>query len=221
VRSRADALPLGWSTLHAEALSMTLDVEAERVLVERLRRRDEAAFNLFVRAYQAKVFSLVQRMLGNRAEAEDLSQEVFITVFRSIDSFRGDSRLGTWLYRVAVNHCKNRIKYLDRRVTRGHDAMDDEGAKALTEGGPVMSRPDRPDESMQGAELGKVIDRALGLLEEEHRTLVVLRDLEGLSYEDIMAITGLPEGTVKSRLHRARAALREAIERGLGCKLPE
>lgn len=200
---------------------MTLDLEAERVLVERLRRRDEAAFNLFVRAYQARVFSLVQRMLGNRAEAEDLAQEVFITVFRSIDSFRGDARLGTWLYRVAINHCKNRIKYLDRRVNRGHDALDEEGGRALTEGGPVMSRPDRPDEAMQGAELNKVIDRALGLLEEEHRTLVVLRDLEGLSYEEIMTITGLPEGTVKSRLHRARAALREAIERGLGCKLPE
>ena len=221
MRSRGDALLLGGTTLADGAFDVSLDLEAEQALVARLRRRDEAAFNLFVRAYQQKVFSLVHRMLGSRAEAEDLSQEVFITVFRSIDSFRGDARLGTWLYRVAVTHCKNRIKYLDRRVTRGHDGLDEESGRALTEGGPVMSRPDRPDESLHGAELGKVIERALGLLEEEHRTLVVLRDLEGLSYEEIMVITGLAEGTVKSRLHRARAALREAIERGLGCKLPE
>ena len=201
---------------------MSLGASPEDVrFVERLKSRDERAFNTLVRTYERRVFGLVFHMLGNQAEAEDLSQEVFITVFRSIDSFRGEARLGTWLYRVAINHCKNRIKYLDRRVTRGHDELDGEGSKALTEGGPVMSRPDRPDEAMQGAEMSRVIERALGLLEEEHRALVVLRDLEGLSYEEIMAITGLPEGTVKSRLHRARAALREAIERGLGYKLPE
>ena len=82
----------------------------EDKLIERLQRRDEAAFNELVRLYQAKVFHLVFRMLGDRAEAEDLAQEVFITVFKSIDGFRGDSKLSTWLYRVATNHCKNRLK---------------------------------------------------------------------------------------------------------------
>lgn len=202
-------------------MAVTLDADAERALVERLRRRDEAAFNLFVRAYQARVFALVHRMLGNRAEAEDLAQEVFITVFKSIDSFRGDAKLGTWLYRVAVNHCKNRLKYLDRRRVKGHDVLDDMAERGLADGGPVMSRVDRPDHAAEGTQLESVIQRALGALDPDHRALIVLRDLEGLAYEEIMTVTGLPEGTVKSRLHRARAALREAIERGLGAPLPE
>lgn len=200
---------------------MNLDVEAERRLVERLKRRDEAAFNFFVRAYQEKVFSIVFRMLGNRAEAEDLAQEVFITVFRSIDQFRGDARLGTWLYRVAINHTKNRVKYLDRRGRKGTGDIDNAPESEVSKGGPVTSRVDRPDERTEGNELEGKIRVALASLDNDHRELIVLRDLEGLSYEEIVTITGLPDGTVKSRLHRARAALREAIERGVGWKLPE
>jgi RNA polymerase sigma-70 factor, ECF subfamily len=203
-----------------DPFGMNLDAEEERKLVERLQRRDEAAFNFFVRTYQDRVFAIVYRMLNNRAEAEDLSQEVFITVFRSIDSFRGDARLSTWLYRVAVNHCKNRVKYLDRRVRKGHGDIDDASEIEVSKGGPVNARMDRPDEATEGTQLEKKIHVALASLEEEHRTLIVLRDLEGMSYEEIVGITGLPEGTVKSRLHRARAALREAIERGVGWKLP-
>ncbi len=200
---------------------MNLDLEAERRLVERLKKRDEAAFNTFVRLYQDKVFSLVNRMLNNRAEAEDLAQEVFITVFKSIDQFRGDSRLGTWLYRVAVNHTKNRVKYLDRRSRKGHGDIDNAPELEVSRGGPVTSRVDRPDERTEGGELEGKIRVALASLDADHRELIVLRDLEGLSYEEIVGITGLPDGTVKSRLHRARAALREAIERGVGWKLPE
>lgn len=199
---------------------MNLDAEAERRLVERLKRRDEAAFNLFMRTYKDKVFSLVHRMLNNRAEAEDLTQEVFITVFRSIDSFRGDARLSTWLYRVAVNHTKNRVKYLDRRARKGSTDIDDAPESEVSRGGPVTARIDRPDEATEGVELQGKIGAALASLEPEHRELIVLRDLEGLAYEEIVQITGLPDGTVKSRLHRARAALREALERGVGWKLP-
>lgn len=200
---------------------MTLDPEAERALVERLRRRDEAAFNLFVRAYQQKVFTVVSRMLGNRADAEDLAQEVFITVFRSIESFRGDAKLNTWLYRVAINHCKNRIKYLDRRARKGSRELEETPELAIADGGGVMTPIARPDERAQGTELERVVQEALGRIDPDHREVIVLRELEGLSYEEIMAITGLAEGTVKSRLHRARVALKEAIERGLGCPLPE
>lgn len=198
---------------------VSLDLETEQRLVERLKRRDEAAFNVFIRTYQEKVFALILRMLSNRAEAEEMAQEVFVTVFRSIDSFRGDSRLGTWLYRVAVNHCKNRMKYLDRRAVRGHGALEDAPEDEVAEGSALGTRPARPDEAAEGSEMERTVQRALAALDEEHRTLIVLRDLEGLSYEEIGSITGLPEGTVKSRLHRARAALREAIERGIGCKI--
>jgi RNA polymerase sigma-70 factor (ECF subfamily) len=203
----------------AEDALVGLSPEEEARLVARLKKRDEAAFNAFVRVYEQKVFAVVFRMLGNRTEAQDLSQEVFITVFKSIDSFRGDARLSTWLYRVAVNHCKNRLKYLDRRSTRAHGALDDTREGDLTEGGAVGGRPPRPDEAAEGTEMERAVRAALAALDEEHRELVVLRDLEGLSYEEIVQITGLPDGTVKSRLHRARAALREAIERGVGWKL--
>lgn len=200
---------------------MNLDPEAERRLVERLKRRDEAAFNVFMRAYKDKVFSLVLRMLGSRAEAEDLTQEVFITVFRSIESFRGDSKLSTWLYRVAVNHCKNRVKYLDRRGRKTSTEIDDAPEAAVSRGGPVTSRVDRPDEATEGVELQEKIRAALAAIDHDHRELIILRDLEGLAYEEIVQITGLPDGTVKSRLHRARAALRDALQRGLGWRLPE
>jgi RNA polymerase sigma-70 factor (ECF subfamily) len=203
----------------AEAWVINLSPEDEARLVARLRKRDEAAFNQFVRMYEQRVFALVLRMLGNRAEAQDLAQEVFITVFRSIESFRGDSRLGTWLYRVAINHCKNRIKYLDRRSTRAHDAIEDATEGDVADGGAIGGRPARPDEAAEGSEMERAVRKALAGLDDEHRELIVLRDLEGLAYEEIVAITGLPDGTVKSRLHRARAALREAIERGVGWKL--
>src|SRR5688572_15386744 len=115
----------------------------EEQLVERLKRRDEAAFNELVTLYKARIFRLVLRMLGDRAEAEDLAQEVFITVFKSIDGFRGDSKLSTWLYRVATNHCKNRIKYLDRRA-RGKKRELDE----IAEHGMIDSASMNPSSSV-------------------------------------------------------------------------
>lgn len=192
---------------------VSLDHDAERALVERLKRRDEAAFNLFVRTYQQKVFALVHRMLGNRAEAEEMCQEVFVTVFKSIDSFRGDARLGTWLYRVAVNHSKNRIKYLDRRARKDQDVFDDGSERVISDGGPFVGRVDRPDESTEGTQMERAVRRALTSLDPEHREVVVLREMQDLSYEEIAEILGVPVGTVRSRLFRARSELRERMMR--------
>lgn len=201
----------GWVT--------TLSAEEEAKLVERLKERDEAAFNQFVLLYQQRVYSLLARMLGNREEARDVAQDVFLAVFKNIDSFRGDAKLSTWLYRVAVNHCKNRIKMLDRRSARKHDVIDEVREGAVSDGGVLGGRPARPDEAAQGNELERAVRKALASLDEEHRSLIVLRDLEGLAYEEIVTITGLPDGTVKSRLHRARAALKEAVEKSVGWKI--
>ena len=186
--------------------------DQERELIERLRRRDEAAFSKFVLEYQERVFRLLLRMLGDRAEAEDLAQEVFISIFKAIEGFRGDSQLSTWVYRVAANHCRNRIKYLARRrrqVTEGYDEHSEEAALAKVSHG----RPDAPDQLMEAQQTERLLQAGLLSLDEEQRELIVLREVEHLSYEEIMAITGLPEGTVKSRLHRARTGLREYIER--------
>lgn len=183
------------------------------MLLARLRERDERAFRELVQEHRERVFNLTLRMLGNRAEAEDVAQEVFIAVFKTIDSFREESKLSTWIYRVAVNHCKNRIKYLARRHQRDQAEFDDSNDPG--DGGALAgpSSPRRPDRSLEGAQLDRLMQEAIASLDEEHRVLVVLRDLEDLSMEEICEITGLPDGTVKSRLHRARLALRKKLQR--------
>ena len=186
----------------------------ERRLVERLVRRDEAAFNELVRRNQAVVFRLLLRMLGDRAEAEDVAQEVFVSVFKSIESFRGDSSLSTWLYRIAANHGKNRIKYLARRA-RGQEGPLEERHEGRAVDSAERVAP--PDLLVEGQEAESLLQRALSSLESEQRLLLALRDVENMSYEDIRQITGLPIGTVKSKLHRARIALHErfvALQQG-------
>ena len=184
----------------------------EGLLIRKLRERDEKAFREIVERYGDTVYNLTYRMLGNREEAEDVSQEVFITVFKSIDSFRGDSKFSTWLYRIAVNHCKNRIKYLSRRHDRGKDEYDEEVMREEAAGAATAPAPvPRPDKQLEGVELEQIMQRCIARLDEEHRLVIVLRDVEDLSYEEICAITNLPVGTVKSRLHRARLALKKMM----------
>jgi len=187
---------------------------AERLLIARLRKRDEQAFNEIVRLYRDKVFSVVYRMIGSKPEAEDIAQDVFITVFKTVDTFRGESKFQTWLLRIAANHCKNRIKYLSRRHTDG-GGLDHVPEATLADHGrsPVQGHIDGPDVIFEAAELEKVMQGAIEKLDDDQRLLVVLRDVEELSYEEIGEVTGLPEGTIKSRLHRARMAIKEELDR--------
>ncbi len=190
--------------------------DLERALLRRLRDRDERAFRELIDLYRDRVFNVTFRMLGNRAEAEDIAQEVFIAVFKTIDTFREESKFSTWLYRVAVNHAKNRIKYLARRNDRNRAEIDDNTPDSDSVGlGGGSTRPARPDHALAGAQMEQVLQAAINTLDEEHRALVVLRDIEELSIEEIYEITGIPDGTVKSRLHRARAALRKKLQRHL------
>ncbi len=183
----------------------------ERLLIRRLQQRDEKAFVEVVRLYQHKVYNLVYRMLGNREEAEDVAQEVFVTVFKSIDSFRGEAKFSTWLYRIAANHCKNRMKYLGRRSYKSTGELDEAAEREAQNAQPSAMKPhvDGPDAVLEGLQLEKLVQEGIASLDEEHRELIVLRDVEDLSYEEIAAITGLADGTVKSRLHRARMALKD------------
>jgi RNA polymerase sigma-70 factor (ECF subfamily) len=188
--------------------------ELDGTLIRRLRGRDERAFRELIEAERDRVFNITYRMLGNRAEAEDVAQEVFITVFKTIDSFREEAKLSTWLYRVTVNHCKNRIKYLARRHDRDRDELDERSHSQETNG--AVGTPPRhtqPDRALAGAQMERLLQEAIANLDEDHRIVVVLRDVEDLSIEEICEITGLPDGTVKSRLHRARLALRKRLQR--------
>jgi RNA polymerase sigma-70 factor (ECF subfamily) len=189
---------------------LVLTGDDEERLLARLKRRDEAAFNQLVQLHQAAVYRQLLRVLGDAAEAEDLAQEVFVTVFKAIDTFRGESRLSTWIHRIAQNHARNRLKYHGRRKRKGDSVLDDntEETAAAPETG---SRLPRPDHQVEAHQAEANIRKAMTFLDEEQRTLIVLRDLENMSYEDIQQLTGLPSGTVKSRLHRARMALHESF----------
>ena len=174
-------------------------------LVDRLRRGDPRAFEDLVIAYQHRIFGVGLRMLGNRAEAEELAQEVFLRVYRAIGEFRGEAKLSTWLYAIASRLCLNRLTSGERRSMR-------QGGEALTR---LPSSEIGPAEEMERTELETALRRAIAELGEERRIVVVLRDLEGLSYEEIATALELELGTVRSRLHRARMDLREKLERFL------
>lgn len=201
----------------AREARLTFDVpmepDREHRLIERLRQRDELAFNEIVGLYQTRVYNLVYRMLGNREEARDVAQEVFITVFKAIHLFRGESKFSTWLYRIATNHCKNRLKYLGRRAVFPKTTLDELTEREQLESASMSTSGtiERPDRLIEGREVEKLLQEALEELDEDHRLLIVLRDVQNLSYQEIAEITQLAEGTVKSRLHRARAALRERL----------
>jgi RNA polymerase sigma-70 factor (ECF subfamily) len=199
-------------------LSEPVDEEA---FVRRLQARDETAFNELVVTYERRVFALVFRMLGRREEAEDLAQEVFVQVFKAIDQFRGDSKLSTWIYRIAVNLCKNRTKYLARRHAGSEDDVDAMADRAplSTAKGVSVGDVGRPDELVEGMQLEVVVKRAIAQIDTDFRQVLILRDVEDMSYEEIAAVTGLAEGTVKSRIHRARGQLRALVEKALGEKL--
>ena len=189
----------------------------DRHLVRRLKAGDQRAFEELVRIYQDRVFALSLRMIGNRQEAEDLAQEVFMTLHRAIGSYRGEGLFYTWLYRIASNTCKNRIKYLRGRHFHRSVPVDEtpEAQVPAGEAGPgvpLQSRVHGPEAMTEGNRLEAAVQRELAALDPEHRLLIVLRDVQGLSYQEILRITGLQEGTLKSRLHRARVALKDRLK---------
>jgi len=174
-------------------------------LLDRLRAGEPRAFEELVRGYQHRVFGVAVRMLGNRAEAEEIAQEVFLRAHRAIADFRGDAKLSTWLYGIASRLCLNRLASGDRRrVREGEDLL-----LRLPSGGPDASV------ELERAEISSALRQAIAELPEERRVVVVLRDLEGLSYEEIAQALELEPGTVRSRLHRARMDLKDKMERFL------
>jgi RNA polymerase sigma-70 factor, ECF subfamily len=195
-----------------------LDELEEQRFVERLLAHDERAFNQLVRSYEERVFRLMFRMVGRRDEAEDLAQEVFVQVFKAIGQFRGDSKLGTWVYRIAINLCKNRLKYLARRHSEAQDELEPLMERRPLTGSGVGNIA-RPDQVVEGYQAEAIVRTALEGLDPEFREVLILRDLEDLSYEEIGQITNLAEGTVKSRIHRGRALLKVRVEELLGEKI--
>ncbi|MDF1564753.1 MAG: sigma-70 family RNA polymerase sigma factor [Deltaproteobacteria bacterium] len=184
---------------------------SDRRLIARIRQGDERAFSELVSAYQDRIFSLSLRMMGSREEAEDLTQEVFVALYQHLGQFRGEAQLSTWIFRVTRNRCLNRLKYLGRRSAGKVTPLDSVPARNLAESS--GRSPTQPDQHLEGLQLQETVEAALLELGEEQRMMVLLRDVEGLAYEEIAEICERPVGTVKSRLHRARLALAEAVSR--------
>lgn len=184
-------------------------------LVRRFKEGDRSAFQEIVRRYQDRVFTLCLRWMGDRQVAEEVAQDVFLALFRSLPGFRGDAMLSTWVYRVVINHCKNRRLYRKRRHLDQHEALegereDDAPARQIADEGPGTDAP------LNAAQAGQLLQEGLDRLDEEQRQIIVLRDIQDLSYEEIADLLGLPRGTVKSRLHRARAELATVLGRKIG-----
>jgi RNA polymerase sigma-70 factor (ECF subfamily) len=175
----------------------------EAALVARLRAGDLGAFEELVIGHQHRVFGVALRMLGNRAEAEEVAQETFLRAHRALPEFRGEARLQTWLYAIASRLCLNRLATPDRRLVRADDAALAETPSAEPDAAAALER----------SELDAALRDAIAALPDERRIVVILRDLEGLSYEEIAEALALSPGTVRSRLHRARLDLRSKLER--------
>jgi len=187
-------------------------------LVQRVQKGDKTAFDLLVLKYQHKVVKLVTRYLRDPADAEDVAQEAFIKAYRAIPQFRGDSAFYTWLYRIAINTAKNAIVSRDRNpVEFDLDMQNVEESSSMQL---RLADSETPESLLQTEEIRETVNRAIEALPEDLRTAIVLRELEGLSYEDIAQAMDCPVGTVRSRIFRAREAidkrLSEVFEGGLG-----
>ena len=181
---------------------MASDSTSDADYVRRLQRGETEAFEMLVRRHEKTIFNLVYRMLGDYDEAAEVSQEVFLSAYRAIGQFRGDANFSTWLYRIALNHTSTRRKTLIRRQQRNVAIEDTEPVRDLQPG---------PAETMEKKEIRERVQRALNSLEPDDATVILLRDLQDIPYEEVARLLEIPVGTVKSRLHRARQALKSQL----------
>ena len=182
--------------------------DTDQQLVQRTQRGDLRAFDLLVLKYQGRIAALVSRYVSDAGEVEDVTQEAFIKAYRALGKFRGDSAFYTWLYRIAANAAKNHLVAKGRRP--GADATI-EDAEGFDEGG-MLSESASPEALAMGGELAEVVESALNGLPDELKAALMLREFDGLSYDDIADVLGCPVGTVRSRIFRAREAIDQRVK---------
>lgn len=179
--------------------------EADLALVERVQAGEQAAFGLLVAKYQRKLLRLVMRLVRDPAEAEDVTQEAFIKAYRALPGFRGESAFYTWLYRIGVNTAKNWLVANGRRMPTVSDITNDD-SDGIDDGG-LLRDDETPDRVMMSKQIATTVNAAMDALPEDLRTAIALREIEGLSYEEIAQVMDCPIGTVRSRIFRARDAI--------------
>ncbi len=190
------------------------DREIDQQLVERAQRGDKKAFELLVIKYQRKLARLLSRFIRDAGEIEDVTQEAFIKAYRALPSFRGDSAFYTWLYRIGINTAKNYLVAMGRRAPTSTE-FDSEDAETF-EDGDQLRDVNTPEAELLSKEIAQTVNDTMQQLPEELRTAITLREIEGLSYEDIAASMNCPIGTVRSRIFRAREAIAEKLRPLLG-----
>jgi RNA polymerase sigma-70 factor (ECF subfamily) len=190
------------------------DREVDQLLVERVQAGDKRAFELLVLKYQRKVERLLSRIIRNESEVEDVAQEAFIKAYRALANFRGDSAFYTWLYRIAVNTAKNYLISQGRRAptSTAYDAEEAEGFEDAVGLRDIAT----PDAELMSKQIAAIVNTTIDALPEELRTAITLREIDGLSYEEIAQIMDCPIGTVRSRIFRAREAVAEKLRPQLG-----
>ena len=176
----------------------------ERELIARLQKRDEAAFEELIRQYEKKVYTLCFRMCGNSEDAEEAAQDAFLALWRGIDRFRQESSLSTWIYRLATNACIDTLRR--RKKQSGSVSLDDEELFV-----DAVDTSPQPQETVEHREARKLLQEGLSALPEEYRKVLILREIEGLSYTEIAECASLELGTVKSRISRGRSLLRNFL----------
>lgn len=190
------------------------DREIDQQLVERAQRGDKRAFELLVSKYQRKLGRLLSRFIRDAGEVEDVSQEAFIKAYRALPSFRGDSAFYTWLYRIGINTAKNYLVARGRRAptSTAVDSADAEGYDDAE----LLRDVNTPEAELESKQMANVVNETVAELPEELRTAITLREIEGLSYEEIAEIMNCPIGTVRSRIFRARETIAERLRPLLG-----
>ncbi len=190
------------------------DREIDQALVDRAQRGDKQAFDLLVSKYQRKLARLLSRFIRDPAEIEDVTQEAFIKAYRALPSFRGDSAFYTWLYRIGINTAKNYLVSLGRRAPTTTEFNSEEAE--TFEDAEHLRDVNTPENELMSRQIAETVNDTLGALPEELRSAITLREIEGLSYEDIASIMNCPIGTVRSRIFRAREAIAERLRPLLG-----
>jgi RNA polymerase sigma-70 factor (ECF subfamily) len=192
------------------------DREIDRQLVERAQRGDKRAFELLVEKYQRKLARLLSRFIRDPAEVEDVTQEAFIKAYRALPAFRGDSAFYTWLYRIGINTAKNYLMAMGRRAPTSTE-VEAEEAEGFEEGEQLRDI-NTPESVLLSNEIAETVNSTIEALPEELRTAIQLREIEGMSYEDIAQVMNCPIGTVRSRIFRAREAIAEQLRPLLGTR---
>jgi RNA polymerase sigma-70 factor (ECF subfamily) len=190
------------------------DREIDQQLVARAQRGDKQAFELLVIKYQRKLGRLLSRWVRDPAEVEDVTQEAFIKAYRALPSFRGESAFYTWLYRIAINTAKNYLVALGRRAPTTTE-FDNEEAEGFEDAEQLRDN-NTPESELEGKQIAAVVNKAMEALPEDLRTAITLREIEGLSYEEIADVMNCPIGTVRSRIFRAREAIATELRPLLG-----